>query len=166
MPVRTRFDSDEPEQPPYRQQQSPPAAAPEPPSPSSPRAPPRPLSPAKRLSEASPSHKNGPPAGSDKKRKVVVFDQEAEDEAAARANGDSSAQQGQQGQGQQGKRPNKLTPEQRKKAKEEALRLLPARKLLPVWAGAFLSRSSSLAPWDPPHPLLRAHRQGRHSRRH
>ncbi|GAA5855522.1 hypothetical protein JCM9279_006036 [Rhodotorula babjevae] len=131
MPVRTRFSSEEPEQPAPAAPPLPVAAA-NSPSPASPRAPPRPASAPKRPAEPHQLEQNGSPTVS-KKRKVVVFDQEAEDEAtAARANGDPKlAQQ----QPSHGKRSNKLTPEQRKKAKDEAARLLPARQLLPVWAG-------------------------------
>lgn len=69
--------------------------------------------------------------GTPKKRKLVVFDEEAEEEAAKlRALGDAAT-------------PANGTPkrravwnaEQKRKAKDEAIRLMPGRKALPVYAG-------------------------------
>ncbi|GAA6005855.1 uncharacterized protein JCM10292_004661 [Rhodotorula paludigena] len=129
MPVRTRFDSEEP--------QEAPAPAPAPPAP----APPAPSpSPAKRTASAPPSPAPALNGASPKKRKIVEFDHEAEQEAAQRraagagqngangANGVNGAQHGTL----KGKR---WTKEDKQRAKDEALRLLPGRKALPVWGG-------------------------------
>ncbi|BGP51912.1 Salivary acidic proline-rich phosphoprotein 1/2 [Rhodotorula kratochvilovae] len=126
MPVRTRFDSEEPEQPAAAAPAPNDAAAVEPASAPSPAPPSRP-SPAPKRQSLAQVEQNGSPA-KPKKRKVVEFDQDAEDEAhAARTNGDAPAQQP--------RKRGKWTPEQRKKAREDAARLLPGRQLLPVWGG-------------------------------
>lgn len=146
MPVRTRFGSEEPSEP-APAVRDPPAAAADSPSPTSPRAPPRSDTAPKRPSDAHHQLGNGSSVVT-KKRKVVVFDQEAEDEAtAARANGAANPAHQHPAAS---KRANKLTPEQRKKAKDEAARLLPARQLLPVWAGASTSSHLALALAFPP----------------
>jgi hypothetical protein len=130
MPSRIKFDSPEPADKPTR-----------PPKPASPA--PRPPSPHKldSLKRPPPNATSGSPAPP-KKRKLVFFDEEAEQEAKERANGAGEA--GPQVNGSGGvKRRATWGPEQKRKAKEEAARLRPEREKLPVFQGAFASPSST-----------------------
>lgn len=73
---------------------------------------------------------NGNGNGTPKKRKLVVFDEEAEEEAAKlRALGDAAAPS------EPPKRRAVWNAEQKRKAKDEAIRLMSGRKALPVYAG-------------------------------
>lgn len=125
MPSRIKFGSPEPADTP--------AAPPKPASPAPVAASPHKLDSLKR---PPPNGATGSPAPP-KKRKLVVFDEEAEQEAKERANGASEASPQVNGSGSV-KRRTTWGPEQKRKAKEEAQRLRPEREKLPVFQGEFV----------------------------
>ncbi|KAG0659288.1 putative ATP-dependent RNA helicase dhr2 [Rhodotorula mucilaginosa] len=139
MPRKLRFDEEG---------QAAPAAAPAPAATPPPAPPPLAVDDTASTSTASPSTTtaagskgkrtsgqlaNGNGNGTPKKRKLVVFDEEAEEEAAKlRALGDAATTTN-----GTPKRRTLWNAEQKRKAKDEAIRLMPGRKALPVYAGEF-----------------------------